>query len=191
MTTTFEPAVFGNKYEKQEEEQEVNTTPATQGFCVDSQSKAEWALSKVKGLYAQRDTIQGHYVEMVALAEQWRDAEIMKLQSDISYFENQLRFYGENNLPEGKKTLNLINGALKFKQNPIRFIHDDNLLMDIAIKNNWNELIEVKQSFKWGEYKKRLTVDENTNEVIDTLTGEIIENIQAEKPVISFKVEIK
>lgn len=190
MTTTFEPAVFGNDYEKQPEEQEVNTTPATQGFIADTPVKAEWCIGKLKGLFAQRDAIQGHYVEMVALAEQYRDAEIMKLQSDISFFENQLRFYGENNLPEGKKTVNLINGALKFKQNPVKFIHDDNVLMDIAIKNNWNELIEIKKSFKWGEYKKRLTIDENTGEVMDTVTGEVMP-IQAERGELTFRVEVK
>lgn len=55
-----------------------------------------------KRAICQQKAIQGHYVEMVALAEQWRDAEMQKLENDVSYFENQLRAYAENNLPEGK-----------------------------------------------------------------------------------------
>jgi len=189
MTTIFNSEVFNNEYEKQPEEQEVNTQPATQGFCVDSPSKAEWALSKVKTLYAQREAIQGHYVEMVALAEQWRDAETQKLMPDIQYFESQLRNYAENNLPEGKQSINLINGALKFKKNPISFVHDDEKLLEIAEQQHWTELINIKKSFRWGDYKKRLTVNSD-NEVIDTLTGEIMP-IQAEYPEASFKVEVK
>lgn len=181
--------VFGNEYEKQIEEEGLNIFPVIQGFVCNDALKAEWCIGKVKKLYAQQKAIEGHYVEMVALAEQWRDAELQKLSSDVAYFENQLRSYAENNLPEGKKSVNLINGALKFKQNPIKFIHDDEKLMAIAEQQHWTELIEVKKLFKWGDFKKRLTVNSD-GEVVDIMTGELMP-IQAERGEITFKVEVK
>lgn len=183
---------FGNEYDRKPEEVESgNTTPATQGFIADTADKCEWCLSKLKGLYAQREAVTEHADTIKAKAEAWKEAELQKLLPDVSYFEGQLKYYAENNPPVKGKTISLIGGKLSMRMNPIKWNHDDDALLEMARQQHRDELIKVVEKFDWSGYKANLMVDEN-GIITDKITGEVIKDIITVEPGgITFKVEIE
>lgn len=65
-------------------------------------------------------------------------------------------------LPSGKIIIKKPEKVIKFNKD-----YDKNEIPE--------EFIEVKENIKWGEFKKALKINED-NKIVNTITGEIIEN---------------
>jgi len=178
-----------SEFDKQPEEDDVNPTPATQGWACVTMNDAEWAVGKLRAIAKRGEAVKCHSKETIEAAKAWEVSELAKLDSDKSFFEMHLRAFTEKNAPEDKKSVSLINGTLQLKQNVITFIHDDNKLLIMAKTLKLNEFIKVTEEFKWGEYKKRLSVNDK-GIVTDKLTGEITD-ITTEPITTSFSVKFK
>ena len=74
-----------------------------------------------------------------------------------------------------QRKVQLINGDVVVKKAKVDFEKDANKLLEWARENQREDLINKKEvlSFKWAEFKKNLTIVEDS--IIDAETGEMLE----------------
>lgn len=156
-------------------------------FKIDNDKKADWAITQIKEAEAERD-------RLITLAEEQiidlndRIEELKnKCINDTKYLRSCLAEYFET-VPvketKTQKTYKLLSGTLVFKKPSVKIIHDDAKLIEF-LKDS--EFIETKQSIKWAEYKKLLTV--SGDDVIDSETGEIVDGCTVEDVPATFNIK--
>lgn len=153
----------------QELSEEIQDTPT--GFVVDNDVKADWALRKIAEIEAERD-------RMIDFHE--RQIEVTKAQATarIDYLKEHLRRYTMQVPMKETKTqskYSLPSGDLVMKKPGIRYERDDELLLAWLRGNDRTDLIKTKESPKWDELKKDITVMDDM--AIMTSTGEVIPGI--------------
>lgn len=158
-----------------------------EGFVIDSDQKAEWALGKIAAIdeeFNRYDEVcekqKEFYKNKSDQAKEQRDKRRGYLVSLLAqYFENV-----DSKATKTQATYKLPSGKLvkKFESEVIK--HDDKVLIE---KLKGTEFVEPKPSLKWAEYKKTLQV--NGDEVFDA-SGKSVEGVTIEIKPASFDVEI-
>lgn len=162
--------------------------PQTTEFRVDNDRKADWALERIAEAESERD-------RLLALAQQEIDelkAEMEKIAEkydrDTGYLKACLKEYFatvDSKETKTQATYKLLHGSLVWKKPKQKINHDDaELLKALA----GTEYIETKESVKWGEYKKNLTIQDG--QVIDTTTGELVTGCSVEDEPGEFSVKV-
>lgn len=122
------------------------------------------------------------------------ELETADARADLDSLIAKLHDFAENNLPEGKKTINFQNGRLAFRKEPPKFFFDDQTevtgkdsrLVDF-VKDNVPEFLKVVYLADWFKLKSKLGFDSN-GEVFFVDTGEILPNVRAELADDKFSV---
>ncbi|MCX7709256.1 MAG: host-nuclease inhibitor Gam family protein [Clostridia bacterium] len=164
-------------------------TQPDEGFVIDNDAKAEWALKKIceERAEAQRyiqvcETMISEYQEKIRKAEE-------KLKSKTSYLETLLLKYFETvsrKVTKTQESYKLPSGTLKLKRPSPEYIRDDAELLKWLKENSLDEYIRVEEKLNWSELKKKLSF--SGEKVIDE-NGQIIEGIKVvEKPPV-FEIE--
>lgn len=147
-----------------------------ESFIIDSEDKANWALRKLREKKEELDIVKGKADYERQLIEEWETRKSNPIQLDIEFFENQLNNYIENNISIGKK-VETVNGTLRKKKMPVAYKYKDEDLLNYLKENNRTDLIKIKESPKWGDFKKTIVSKGN---VIATEDGEILDFIEVE-----------
>jgi hypothetical protein len=156
-----------------------------QGFTVDNDSKADWALRKLaearRRLHERRAFVE---VELARL-QAWQaklDAEDTRL---ISYMEQLLADYFEHLQAQGrlgrKKSYRLPHGQLTAHQVPTHWAVDEEELLA------WAEplgLVRINKISAWKEIKARLiaSAPQPRAPAIDMRTGELVPGVTVKDP---------
>lgn len=159
-----------------------------QGFVIDNDSKAEWALKKIKEAYDEHDRLMALVVEQEVLLERKEKALDEKLEKDTNYLKHLLNQYMDDvkcKETKTQKSYQLLTGKLVRKQGTVAFEKDEDALLEWTKQNRPN-LIKIKASVDWAELKKELTI--NGEEII-TADGEILECVKAEQKPDSFDIK--
>ena len=161
-------------------------------FKIDSLELAVWAdkiikeaEDKVENIIQIADYNIQKLKDKIEKLEQWKVEAAKKDNSTIEFFKNHLHAYHirvlEQETSKGvkklSKTIKLPNRDLTCKAQQPEFIKDDILTDWVAI--NHPDFIETKQTLKWGEFKKTLTIHDKT--VIDE-NGEVVPITVVERP---------
>ena len=179
-------------YIEELDEQYEQTEPeaAIEGdFIIDNDSKAEWALKKIKAAQDEHD-------RLIALADEEEDrlkvkrAKIdSKLETDTSYLKFLLSKYIDTvtcKETKTQKSYQLLSGKVVRKYSGIDYKRDEEKLL--AWTSLYKpEFVKVKSSVDWAGLKKELTALDS-GEVV-TAEGEILDCITAERQ--PDKIEIK
>lgn len=160
----------------------------TQRFAITNDQTAEWALRKIKEARQERDRIVS-----LAQSEIERLTGIIKSATDTcdrdtAYFQDELRRYFETVTPKETKTkasYKLLSGTLIYKKPTIQMEPDKDKLIE---RLRGTEYVKTSETFAWGEYKKRLAVADGI--VVDTQTGEALEDVTASEKPGEFEVEV-
>lgn len=100
--------------------------PAPQGFTIDSEEKAAWAVDKILSLEAAEERLTVQFEKNVQ-----RASKLTARARD--FFLPQLEAFYEANPPKKGKTLHLSTGDLAKKKKPARFtIQDDEMVVTWA-----------------------------------------------------------
>ena len=173
-------------------------------FVVDSDVKADWAIAKIIEHQnnileheKRRDELIAEYKKRIAITRDICDDDCKEDFAAIDSLTEQLREYAASKMPANKRTLKFGFGNISFRKQPTKFYFaDDNSepnvqsqkLLDFARKVDQN-LILTHYTVDWDRFKRRLKVDtENGNEIVDTVTGEVITDIYAVTPPEKFIV---
>lgn len=159
-------------------------------YTVDNDYKADWAVKKIAEHRAD--------LERVKLIAQQQIEEIdLKIKNLEKITERKTAFlrgclarYFEtvpHKATKTKETYKLLSGSLEFKIPKQNMVKDDAELLEYFHKNGMEEYIKTEEKPAWGEYKKKLSIVDG--QVIDTVTGEVVEVVKVEETAGVFEVK--
>ncbi len=164
-------------------------TPSGEGFAIDSDSKAEWALRKIAEERAEAlryinvcQTMINEYQEKIRKAEE-------KLKSRTSNLEIQLRQYFETvarKVTKTQESYKLPSGTLKLKQPSPEFQRDEAQLLNWLKENALAEYIKVEEKPNWMELKKKVRI---SGASIVTEEGQIVDGVKVIEKTPVFEIE--
>lgn len=147
----------------------------TEGFRIDNDNKADWALRVIRDNNAERDRI----IEIAKAQIEELKAQIeeitTKYDSKTSYLKNLLAEYVMS-VPrketKTQETYQLLTGKLIVKKAAQKMVPNDDTIVKYLEDNELNEYIKVKKAPDWAEFKKALSIVDGN--VVNTATGEMI-----------------
>jgi len=163
----------------------------SEGFVVDSDQKAEWALRKIREHRADASRMA-----MVCDAEIERYGQIKKdaaekCERNCSYLESLLYDYFATVPHKATKTQELYKlptGVLKKKIREPEYVRADAEILAWLNEQGMKDYVEVKPSLKWAELKKVITA--NGEAAVYPETGEIVPGVKIVERDPVFVVEV-
>ena len=149
-------------FEKEILEEEVN-----EGFIIDDDSKAEWALSKISHSKKESDRYIQTCQDMIEKYKAKIEESKQNYENKNRYLKTQLQGYFNSLHDEFKKqtktqvSYKLPSGTLKFKKPSLKVEKDNNKLLQWLKDNDYNDFIKIEETPKWGEFKKQVNINED------------------------------
>lgn len=153
-------------------------------FAIDNDSKADWAIEKIKEAEADRDRLL-ELIEAKRYDLDLQEKEIeAKCDRDTSYLRMLLAGYMQTvkaKETKTQKTYQLLSGKLVFKKPTMDYEKDENALIQWLEESGRAEYVQTVKKPKWGEFKKQIAVVDE--QVVDMETGEVVAGLKPiEKP---------
>lgn len=174
-----------DEFQSDENKNEANS----KDFEIDSDTKAEWAIRKIKEAQEEHDRILALIDAEEDRLKERREKIAKKLDNDTAYLKLLLFSYMDMvkcKETKTQKSYQLLSGKLVYKYGGIDYQRDEEKLLDWT-RLNKPEYVKIKSSVDWAGLKKELTVTDK-GEVIDG-SGEILDFIQIERK--PNKLEVK
>lgn len=123
----------------------------SEGFVIDTDAKAGWALDKIREAREDRDRWVKWYEDKIAEITAQTDFDTMNLERMLAeYFASvphkKTKTQESYSLPGGKLILKT--------QNP-EYKRDDKTVIEWLKKNNGGEFIKVKEELAWADLKAK------------------------------------
>lgn len=160
-------------------------TVLDQPFVIDSQDRADWAMSKIGQAQLKIDEAEVLAQRQIERIQSWLSLAKREQQETIDHMTSLLRPFAEERLHGSRKrSMRLPNGSIGFRIAQPKFIRDDEMLLGWARVNS-PDVVVISEQVAWNELKKRLTV---CNDAAISEDGEIIPGIRVEQQGQSFYV---
>ena len=149
-------------------------------FVVDSDSKADWVLQKIKELKEKKQEKEELAEERIYQIEQWLKEETNKLNNQIENFEAMLAEYADKLKEQDPdfKTKSLPFGKIQYRKQRAKWQYDNEKLTEYAEKNI-PKAVKTKKKVDKRELKKLVEVA--GDKVVHPETGEIVEGIKVQE----------
>lgn len=161
-----------------------------EGFVIDSDSKAEWAILKIKEHKEEADRMIKVCQEMIEQYKQTIEQTNEQYEQKTEWIKSQLHNYFENvpkKATKTQETYKLPSGTLKRKFGGKEFVRDDEKLLGYLKENKLETFVKIKESIDWAEFKKTLEIKDG--QAIDQ-DGQIVDGIRVETKEDRFEVEL-
>ena len=165
-------------------------------FAVTDEASAEWCLEKMEENAKARALIEDQYKQMIARYEKWRADALAEIESSDAYLKGLLLPWAQEKVADGKKkSVKLPSGRVGFRAGGETWKMGDEKIEATTpallafVKGNDRSFVAVKESVRWGDYKKTLRVMEDGR--VATSDGQIIEGMTVTKGEPSFYVNIE
>ena len=164
--------------------------PGCEGFKIDNDQKAEWALAKIREEQAEAQRIMNvcksmilHYEEQMKKAEEGLEKKTAYLRSQLEQYFDSV----EKRRTKTQEVYKLPSGTLRRKYPGPQFKRDDDALVKWLKERNMKDYIKVKETADWANLKKAIQVV--GNKAVDE-NGEVVEGITVvDRPPV-FEVEV-
>lgn len=164
-------------------------------FAVTDEASAEWCLEKLEENAKARALIEEQYKQMISRYEKWRADALAEIEGSDLYLKGLLEPWVSEKIADGKKkSVKLPSGRVGFRAGGETWkmgaekIEATTPALLAFVKENDDSFVAVKESVRWGEYKKTLNVMEDGR--VATADGQIIEGMTVTKGEPSFYVEV-
>ena len=172
-------------------EEDKDCIEQSNGFVIDSDGKAEWAMRKIaeERADAQRlimvctAAIDQYKEKIVTYTERQKGREDRLCAMLYSYFEQV-----PHKVTKTTESYELPAGKLRLKHQKPEFVRDDDKLVEFLRGIGENELIKTKHSPDWALFKDRVAVVGDS--VVDKQTGEVVDGVTVVERQPEFKVEV-
>ena len=153
------------------------------GFVIDTDAKAEWALKKIAEARSDRDRWVAWYTDKITEIKAQTDFDTLNLEHMLAeYFatvpHKKTKTQESYKLPGGKLVLKT--------QNP-EYKRDDARVIDWLKKNGQAQFVKVKEELDWASLKGATAVFDGH---IVTEDGEIIDGVEVINRDAKFVVEV-
>lgn len=178
-----------NEQAIEEIERDIVDEQVNEGFMIDSDEKAEWAIKKVSECRADLSRMEIVCKNMISfyqtkLAEAQKQAE-----SKTSGLEGMLRSYFDrvpHKATKTQETYKLPSGTLKLKRGGVEYVRDEESLLP-WVKDNAPAFVKTKESVDWSGLKGTVTVAGSS--VVDE-NGEAVPGVTVVEKPDTFTVEL-
>lgn len=176
-----------NLHEYLDDEQQVNDD----GFKVDNEKKASWALRKINQLQKEIEANNEMADEEIHKVEQWRTKQNKQAIDSIEHLTSLLNGYAITQKEQDPKftSSSTPNGRYGFRKQQPEWIYDEETLLEHLDKEGKKELIRVKREVNKSEVKKKYEV--TGENVVDPSTGEIVKGIKINHREDNFYVRVE
>lgn len=175
-------------------ENEILTAMETEqeGFVIDSDQKASWALKIIKAETDEAGRLMqiadSQIEELVNKKMEIKE----KLDHKTGYLKGLLYRYFETVQHKETKTqesYKLLDGSLVYKKPSVKMVPDKEKLLAYCKANNMPEFVKVKEELDWASYKKECEIIDG--QVVNVQTGDMLpdEVIQVEEEPGKFDVK--
>ena len=147
---------------------------------------AEAAIQDIRDIEEERNRLVETCTGRIEYYQAIMKREIDRAAAEIARRECALQAYFQTvkpNVTKTQATYRLPSGKLRMKFEFQRMVPDAEALM-----RAYPAFVERKPELRWGELKKRLDIADG--KVVDTETGEIVENVSLETVPAKFIVEV-
>lgn len=160
--------------------EEQHRDGAVEEFTIDDQSKADWALRKLRELKQEKERNEEFAKQEKERIDEWLERENGKIDQSIQYFEGQLAAYLDRLRQDNPKlkSVSLPNGRIGFRRRPAKWTYNDEVLLDGLKENGREDLIKRKETVDKQSLKKSVKVVDGR--AVDPETGWIVEGIEIE-----------
>ena len=176
-------------------EQVVTYGAEKERFTVTDEASAEWCLEKMEENAKARALIDEQYKQMISRYEKWRADALAEIEGNDLYLKGLLQPWAAEKIADGKKkSVKLPSGRVGFRAGGETWkigaekVEATNPVLLAFVKENDDSFVAVKESVRWGDYKKTLNVMEDGR--VATADGQIIEGMTVTKGEPSFYVEV-
>ena len=153
------------------------------GFVIDSDAKAAWALDKIREARADRDTWVAWYEKKIKEITEQTDFDTMNLERMLAEYFATI----PHKKTKTQESYALKNGKLILKtQNP-EFKRDDKTVIEWLKKNDGAQYVKVKEELAWSELKANAAVLDGK---LFSEDGEEIPGIEVVERPAKFIVEV-
>ncbi len=165
--------------------------PELEELFINSDSKADWALRQIMQEQQEFERLKNIAAEQINNITEKIKTEEQKYNNMVNYLKSQLYSYF-NSVPhketKTQESYKLLSGSLVKKKASQKMVKDDEQLVSYLQNNQLNEFIKTTYKPNWEEYKKHLEIVDGN--VVDTVTGEIIEAVKVEYVPESFDIKL-
>ncbi len=161
-------------------------------FEIDNDRKAEWALQRIKEIYAERDRLVELCEAMIRDYTEKIEAYDKKADSDAAYLKSLLSVYFltvPHKVTKTQETYKLASGTLKLKNPGPTYNRNDEMLM-----NAFPEFVKTRRELDWKGLKGSIdaVMMDGTLRAVCRDTGEIIpeEALTVVERPLEFTVEV-
>jgi len=172
--------------------EEMEDGPQEEGFRIENDSTAEWALGKIRDAQEDADRLKAIIAEKRAELDQKEEAIDSRLESRTSYLKGLLEGYFRSGVKtketKTQSTYELLSGKLVMKKAAYKYDRDEKAILAALHMMGKEEYIDTVEKLKWADLKKDLVFDADT--VYDPETGMIMDGITAVIEPEKFEVKI-
>lgn len=166
-----------------------------QGFTIDSDAKAEWAIRKIAEEEAERDRLNAICQAEIDRYKARQDFYANRCEGRTGNLRTMLqRYFGTVPVKDAKtqQKYELPSGSLVMKKASSDYKADTEKLRDWLVSSGLPDYLKVEVSPKWAQVKKQLSTAADGS-IIFGETGEIIPEgcVTIEEKPAKFEVKIK
>lgn len=121
------------------------------GFVIDTDAKAEWALGKIREKRAERDRFLDWYNAKIKEITEQTDFETMNLERMLAdYFRQTEKAHKRTKTQE---SYSLPSGKLILKRQNPEYKRDDKAAVAWLKENGFGQFVKVKEELAWADLK--------------------------------------
>lgn len=183
----LEGADLSAYYEDEGETQAATPAP----WRIADDGAADWACRKIAEERAELARIRELAEAEIARIEDKLAAAEKRCENGTRFLTAKLSEYFQtvpHKATKTKESYRLLSGTLTMKIGGTQMKQDDEALLAFLKQSGNDDMIQITEKPRWGEYKKRLSIQ--GGHVVDTETGELVEGVNIiEKPNV-FSVDV-
>ena len=161
-------------------------------FLIDNDQKADWALKKIKAERTELERIKELAEAEIAELEQKIKDEQEASERRCSYLKAALELYFdsvEHKHTKTQESYKLLHGTLVRKAGGVDYLRDDDKLTGWMQEHDYDDMVTIKTSPQWGNFKRLLSADPETGVVTVAETGEVVDGLKAVQKPDTFDIK--
>ena len=164
-------------------------------FVIKDLSGLNWAFKKMRALKKKVNEVNEIADNDIKMINEWRDKELEKYESDLSYFDYKISEYHENELAldPKRKSISTPYGKVVSRRTQAQpeKTSTNELLNYVKEVNTSLIKVETKETLMWSELKSKLSIVEHDGQlvVVDEY-GTLVPGVAVKPEQIKITVEV-
>lgn len=167
------------------------TDPEAGEWTIENDQAADWAVRKIAEERAEYTRIKGLAEAEIVRINAELEAAQKRCDNGTKYLTMKLaEYFGKvpHRATKTKESYRLLSGTLTMKKGGLQMEKNDEALLAYLKQSGAEDMIQVSEKPRWGEYKKRLQIVDGT--VVDSETGDLVEGVAVVEKPDTFSVDV-